>query len=38
MPRLFDPLLMLIVNSTEHLLAQHVQYLSEELATLLARL
>jgi putative transposase len=38
MSRLFHPLLLLIANSTEHRLARHVQYLSEELAILRARI
>ena len=38
MSRLFHPLLLLIANSTEHRLARHVQYLSEELSILRARL
>ncbi len=38
MSRLFHPLLLLLANSTEHRLARHVQYLSEELAILRARI
>jgi putative transposase len=38
MSRLFHPLLLLIANSTEHRLARHVQYLSEELSILRTRI